>query len=231
MNCERKFKGVWIPKEIWLNKELTPMEKLYIVEIDSLDDEETGCFASNKHFETIFGQNSANVSRTIGNLKEKGWIEIEYERKGKEIIKRTIRIKRPPYPNRYYQNDNRVLSKRYEGYYQNDKESNTYLSNTIENNKYIVEQIILYLNGKADKHYKSTTPKTIREINALLKEGFTINDFKVVIDTKCDEWLNDKKMNQYLRPDTLFGTKFESYLNQKQRVKTTRDINIDIKDF
>jgi uncharacterized phage protein (TIGR02220 family) len=80
--------------------------------------------------------------------------------------------------------------------------------------KYIVE-IVDYLNEKAGTSYRHTTKKTQRLIRARLKEGFTVEDFKTVIDKKVAEWLHDPKMSQYLRPETLFGTKFESYLNQK----------------
>lgn len=75
--------------------------------------------------------------------------------------------------------------------------------------------IIDYLNKKASKNYKYTTKKTKTHINARINEGFTIDDFKKVIDNKAEEWLNDSKMNKFLRPETLFGNKFESYLNQK----------------
>ena len=78
-------------------------------------------------------------------------------------------------------------------------------------------EIIVYLNEKAGTHYKYSTPKTKVLINARLNEGFTIDAFKTVIDTKCDEWLHDVKMGKYLRPETLFGTKFESYLNERNR--------------
>lgn len=84
------------------------------------------------------------------------------------------------------------------------------------NNKYIVEQIIDYLNEKCNTKYKSTTNKTKILINARLNEGFNLDDLKKVVDIKTSEWLNTK-MEQYLRPETLFGTKFESYLNQKQK--------------
>lgn len=77
-------------------------------------------------------------------------------------------------------------------------------------------QIIEYLNLKAGTNYKPSSKTTKQHINARLKEGFKLEDFKKVIDTKCDEWINDSKMKQYLRPNTLFGTKFESYLNQQQ---------------
>ena len=113
----RNFKGVWIPKDIWLNNDLTPLEKMYLVEIDSLDNEDDGCYASNKHFKTMFGQSSNNATRIIKSLKEKGWISINYERNGKEIVKRIIKVNKPPYPKRsnnegtYSKNENGVLSK------------------------------------------------------------------------------------------------------------------------
>ena len=87
-----------------------------------------------------------------------------------------------------------------------------------------VKEIVQYLNLKTGSHFKTSTPKTKTLINARLKEGFTVDDFKVVIDKKFVEWGSDSKMAQYLRPETLFGTKFEGYLNQKavkQKAKNT----------
>ena len=82
--------------------------------------------------------------------------------------------------------------------------------NKKENNIYV--DIIDYLNEKANTHYKPKSKQTQQHINARLDEGFTLEDFKKVIDKKCDEWLGTD-FAQYLRPATLFGTKFESYLN------------------
>lgn len=76
------------------------------------------------------------------------------------------------------------------------------------------EEIISYLNDKAGTGYKANSQATKRKINARLNEGFKLDDFKTVIDNKCSEWLGDSKMSKYLRPETLFGTKFESYLQQ-----------------
>lgn len=72
--------------------------------------------------------------------------------------------------------------------------------------------IIAYLNEKAGTKYKSDTDATKNHINARLKEGYTVEDFYTVIDKKCAEWKGTER-EQYLRPITLFGTKFESYLN------------------
>lgn len=78
------------------------------------------------------------------------------------------------------------------------------------------KEIINYLNLKAGTRYRPSTKATQKHINARLNEGFTLDDFKTVIDVKVDDWLSDKKMNIYLRPETLFSPKFESYLNQSQ---------------
>ena len=77
--------------------------------------------------------------------------------------------------------------------------------------------IITYLNEKTGKHYKFNGQATRQHINARLDEGFTVNDFKTVIDNQCAKWLRDPKMADYLRPETLFCTKFESYLNSSPR--------------
>ena len=78
----------------------------------------------------------------------------------------------------------------------------------------VVSEIIDYLNQKTGKHFRKSIANTARNINARIKEGFTVDDFKAVIDKKVIEWGKDERMKQYLRPQTLFGTKFESYLNQ-----------------
>lgn len=76
-----------------------------------------------------------------------------------------------------------------------------------------IKEIVTYLNEKAKKNFRAATSTTQKHIKARLNEGFTVADCKKVIDTKVDDWLYDSKMNEYLRPQTLFGTKFESYLN------------------
>lgn len=78
----------------------------------------------------------------------------------------------------------------------------------------IYSPVIDYLNSKCNTSYKSSSKKTKSLIDARVHEGFVLEDFKKVIDIKAAEW-NDTDMAKYLRPETLFGTKFESYLNQK----------------
>ena len=77
----------------------------------------------------------------------------------------------------------------------------------------ICKNIIDYLNMVCGTNYKSSTPKTRKQIKARMSEGFSEKDFYTVIDKKSKEWFGTD-MEKYLRPETLFGTKFESYLNQ-----------------
>ena len=91
-----------------------------------------------------------------------------------------------------------------------------YNNTNILNNIYSL--VIDYLNEKTERtgkeKYSSTSPKTQTLIKARLREKYELEDFKIVIDKKCKEWLGTD-MEKYLRPETLFGNKFESYLKQK----------------
>lgn len=82
-----------------------------------------------------------------------------------------------------------------------------------------IKEIVQYLNDKCGTRYRYQTKGTQEHINARLKEGYTVDDFKTVIDKKFEEW-HGTDMEKFLRPETLFAGKFESYLNQKIVKKT-----------
>ena len=96
-----------------------------------------------------------------------------------------------------------------------------------DNNIYIVgkpdfmseiKQIIDYLNQKTQSNFKTNTEATKKSIIARLKEGYTVEDFKRVIDAKVKDWADNAEMREYLRPQTLFRpSNFESYLNEANR--------------
>ena len=75
---------------------------------------------------------------------------------------------------------------------------------------------IVYLNQVANRRYKFVD-KTKRLLLARFKEGYTLEDFKQVIDIKTAEWKDSPEFSKYLRPETLFGSKFDGYLNQKPK--------------
>lgn len=135
----RGFKGIWIPAEIWLSKELTVMEKLFFVEIQSLDNED-GCYASNQHFAKFFGLSKNRCSEVINSLKNKEFITIEYLKDGKEtkgrILKSTLKLlkNKEILPNGgYSEKCEGVFGKSNGGYSEKCEDSNTLFSNTFRN--------------------------------------------------------------------------------------------------
>lgn len=94
----------------------------------------------------------------------------------------------------------------------------------------VINNIIQYLNNKANKNYKAQQYKTL--IIERLNEGYAFEDFKYVIDLKVSQWLHNEKMNPYLRPNTLFKQpNFERYVNEKMqeepKVQYINDIELD----
>jgi len=84
-----------------------------------------------------------------------------------------------------------------------------------ENNTNIIKAVIDHLNKLNGTLYKSNAKSTVKIIEALLKEGYTEEDLKLVITKKVSTWKKDRDMAKYIRPETLFGNKFESYLNEQ----------------
>ena len=79
------------------------------------------------------------------------------------------------------------------------------------------QEIIDFLNQKAGKSFKHTAAVNKKLIKTRWQEGYTLEQFKRVIDTKVADWIDDPKMNQYMQPSTLFGNKFDQYLNQRTK--------------
>lgn len=214
-NQSRDFKGVWIPAEYWLDPNLTMMEIMFITEIDSLDRGE-GCFASNNHFADFFGVTPGRASQIVKSLKKKGYIEVTYERNGKQVVRRLIRVVRKLKGGIKY-------SKR--GYLENAEGSNTVFSNTESNTeegskagqspaqtmafskrdqknisvkdtgqakslpdeKIPYKKILDYLNQKTGKDYRNV-PGNQDFIRARWDDGYRFDDFIKVIDNKVAEW-------------------------------------------
>ena len=76
------------------------------------------------------------------------------------------------------------------------------------------KDIVEHLNEVTGSSFRASSQKTVRLLRARLNEGYEVDDFKAVIDVKAREWKDDPKMSRYLRPETLFGTKFEGSLQE-----------------
>lgn len=96
--------------------------------------------------------------------------------------------------------------------------TNSFNTNQSTTNKEIYITVLDYLNSKAGTHYKATSKDTQRHINARLKEGYKVDDFMRVVDNMWTAW-KGTEWEQYMRPSTLFCSKFENYLNRKPQGK------------
>ena len=209
--ADRDFKGVWIPKAVWLDERLTALDKVILTEVDSLDQGERGCYASNRHIADFCQCSERKVSESISQLVKYGYLRVQnFDGRQRELRSRLADFARQT--NKKCEADTKKL-----------RESNTEINTSINTD---IKDIVDYLNHKVGSSFKDTTKATQRVIKARLSEGFTVGDFFMVIDKKTAEWKGDSKMEQYLRPATLFGTKFEGYLNAKVSKKSSIPDNI-----
>ena len=155
------------------------------------------------------------VRTILKKLEKEGYIELLTSgSKGKESTLK-ITIKQQLFNNNAT-NKTEQLQQVEGGKQQQSNNNVTTLSKKKEKDNNIYSLVIDYLNKKANTNYRPTTKNTQSFINARVKEGYTVEDFKKVIDSKSKEWLNTD-FEKYLRPATLFGTKFENYLNEANK--------------
>lgn len=211
---------------------------------DSWDYSIAGLVAINK-------ENESSIKSTLNELKKFGYLKvtklmpnetktgrIEYlydiyekpyqiqEKEKQEVEKQGL--ENQPLENQPLENQGQ--------YYNITKELNT---NELTTNELIIkenipyQEIVNHLNSMAGTNYRASSKKTRELIRARINEGYTLQDFQLVIDKKVREWINDNKMKGYIRPETLFGTKFEGYLNQPVKELTTKDLTpyTDFSDF
>jgi hypothetical protein len=191
MQENRNFKGVWIDKEIWLDTELTWMEKLFLTEINSLDNE-SGCFASNKYFAEFFNLSDGRCSQIINSLIKKKYLSVRYvyRENSKEIEKRVLNIL------------NTRIKNIKRGYLENAEDSNTIYNNTKDNSPKtkgspLFKQTVDLIYKEYEDFHKEKliiTAKEASQIKHIIKNAnndFTLITKKIkVLKKKCkqDSW-------------------------------------------
>lgn len=234
----RDFKGIWIPKEIWLNPDLTLMEKVFLVEINSLDNEK-GCFASNEYFSKFFGITRQRASQIILNLKEKGFLKISYTTKknSKEIEKRILKV-----GIKFSLHVSNKFSKGIKfslgGYQENVEDNNTLSNNTFNNTDYNIgsagtstkKDTFLFnackeywlnevhagwtfdgVQGKALKSLTNKLQASIKNAGNDVNDSTTLDAFKILMQA-LPEWFRDKEL-------TVLNSKYNEIINQIKNSK------------
>jgi len=227
----RDFKGVWIPKEIWLDSNLGWSEKLLLVEINSLDNE-NGCYASNEYFAKFFNLSKDRISKIIADLIKKGYIKsvLIYKKDSKEIEKRVITTT----IGYSYKQLGGIVENNDRGIVENNYDNNTDINNTMNNtnnNIYMGNKFpndTLGINTRLGG-YQPTAKDNIDKYNIYIvqfEKFWNLYDKKVSKD-KClkkfmklsesDIELIFKTLPEYIKstPDIQYRKNPETYLNNK----------------
>lgn len=215
--AENKSYYAIIPANVRYDKSLTANAKLLYGEITALCNDKGYCWASNGYFAELYGVSKKSVSNWVTSLSAKGYINIsmEYKEGTLEIVHRYIRIVLGAMEEKV----NTPMEEKV-------KDNNTENNNTI-NNTYNSVEVIDYFNKVTGKTLRHNSQSTNKHIIARFKEGYTLEDFKIVIDKKYTEWINTD-MAKYIRPSTLFNCeKFENYLNQLDTTKKVDQYNMN----
>ncbi len=198
---KREFQGIWIPAEIWLSESLTLQEKIFLVEIKSLDTKEKGCYANNHYFANFFGISKTRVSLVIKSLVEKGFITslINVEEGNKRILKTCITKVKDPLKQKLIYN-------------------NTINNTTNKKCNIDWNQLINIFNSITGKRIKSVNDKAKRQIKNILKD-YDKKDFLLAIKNCYEDDYHLETKHKYLTLEFISrADKFERFYGMQPKV-------------
>ncbi|MGZ1628715.1 conserved phage C-terminal domain-containing protein [Staphylococcus argenteus] len=212
-----------ITANVRYDNRLTDSEKLLFAEITSLSNKYGYCTASNGYFATLYNVVKETISRRISNLTNFGYLKIEIIKEGNEVKQRKM------YP----------LTQTSIPIDANVKENITSINNTSNNNinridilsgnptRIPYKEIIDYLNEKTGKKFSHKSKANQKLIQARFNEDNSKEDFFTVIDNMTAQWKGNPKMDEYLRPKTLFSGNFDNYKNQTAKINNESNQYVD----
>ena len=236
MNDKPSFYAI-LPATVRYDKRLKPIVRILFAEITALANKQGYCTASNSYFAENYDLATATVSRHISQLTALGYVRHEVDTQAGNV--------RKLYPNTTPPIDRTVntpIDRTVKALLTERSTSNntTSIIEDISKDISIVvfdendaaaasskkepipyALIVDALNKAAGTGYKAATKTTRTAIAARWAEGFRLEDFFAVIEDRADKWRTDEKMREFLRPPTLFSTKFESYLNAAKAIPPT----------
>ena len=230
INMEREFKGIWIPKEIWLSKDLTVMEKLLLVEISSLDNKE-GCFAGNAYFADFFNLSKTRISLIIKALITKGYITstIIFKEGTQQILKRVLNICYRGYITKVKEGTQHMLK-------DNNTVNNT-ISNIVNKDKRVEQYFADYLLDNLFKEFLELrislrAKNTGRAVKLILKklEGLTPEVQTAMLEQSIENsWKSvfplKKQFNDKNEPVSLAKKYFPEMFGEKPTEIKALDMN------
>lgn len=199
MKGKKEIKGIWIPLNIWLISELSLIERVFLSQIQSLDNTNRGCYASNAYFSDLFDITNGRASQIITSLKDKKFIKISLKYEGKQVKERNIKVVNKL--STLYRKLKGVFSKLNEGIY---KTKGGYLENaqvnSIDTNSILLNNTIKQLNIELSKKEKIIEDKNLL-ILELEKKLLKPKKKKEVLHGPCKEmfleYYSENKKSEY----------------------------------
>lgn len=193
-----------LPAPVFYDKDLSDQAKLLACVIANFCNKFGKCTVTNKNLADTLGKSERSISRFVSELSDAGFIQVIVDNldANKRTITLTTKMSTP-------HDKNDVTSR------QICLHNNTIYNNTKYNNNYNVEfdEIIAYLNEKTNSKFKATTEATRKLMSGRLSEGYSVEDFRKVVDAMKKKW-DGTDYEQYLTPTTLFApSNFEKYYN------------------
>lgn len=230
-NNQRDFKGVWIPKEIWLDEKLNMLEKGILTEIDSLDNEKTGCYASNKYIADFCQCSETKVSSAVSKLKKLGYIYEKSFDGRQRILKSRLT------------NFVRQDCKKCDAGSQNLQHNNIY--NNLDNNKNnkgfsgLVEQnfesekvqnvLKIWLDHKKQKR-QSYTEIGFKKLISKIKKDIDAHGEQYVLDA-IDYSLEQNYAGIYPKPTTVKAQPKKEYIRHNYSAEVLQEQETSIEEF
>ena len=183
---ERDFKGVWIPRTVWLDDRLNALDKVILTEIDSLDNGERGCYASNKHIAEFCQCSETKVSTAISKLIKLGYITVQkFDGRQRELKSRLSKFERQGLKN---------CNSDFKNLKESNTSNNTFI-NTERNNIYTDEFENLW------KLYprKIGKPKAIKSYQKARKSGTTYEEVLQGINAYIKQIEANKTKTEYIK--------------------------------
>ena len=193
-----------IPAPVFYDKNLSDQAKLVAGLIANFCNKYGVCTVTNRNLGDVIGKSERTLSRIISELQECGYVDVKIDilDNTKRFITLTTKMSTP--------HDKNDVPPRQKCLHNNIKDNNTKY-----NNNYNVEfdEIIAYLNEKTGSKFKATTEATRKLMSGRLSEGYSVEDFRKVVDAMLSKW-KGTDYEQYLQPSTLFApSNFEKYYN------------------
>lgn len=188
---ERDFKGVWIPKEIWLDDRLNALDKIIFVEIDSLCSEERGCFASNKYLAEFCQCSETKISKAISKLIDLEYLYVvSFNGRQRELQSRFSKVAKQPCK-KCKAEKQKMQGSIYIDNNNKDNNKNININNAREEKRNFADLSPEFLNQKIDNLSESS------EVKQLIKQIFFVNRPRknLSVSGEC-VWLFVKKLNE-----------------------------------